>query len=51
MDENDLCCKGDNCLIKDKCLRYLNGLKANENFERVSWISITNSNNCVYFKN
>lgn len=50
MDENDLCCKGTNCDKKDKCLRYLNGVKADENFDRVSWISIADSNNCVYLK-
>lgn len=51
MNENDLCCKGNNCSLKDKCLRYLNGIKANETYERVSWISIADSNNCIYFKN
>ena len=40
MNENDLCCNSDNCSMKEQCQRYLKGLEAIKNFERVSWLNV-----------
>ena len=40
MNENDLCCNSENCILKEQCKRYIKGLEAKQNKERVSWLSL-----------
>ena len=50
MNENDLCCNSDNCSLKDNCQRYIKGLEAKKNNERVSWLTRNiKIDNCSWF--